>query len=211
MGNSKKLVSFVKFDLVNALIKDRALNMGLTESAVVENAILDGMLPSNEDARQIVIEHLYSEDGSVEETLIHIFENSSQKKSEYSEYRGLIPIILYGRMQQERLRAVPSFAEFSNESQTRCILLIESMVRTADSECETVVQGMKLLNSFSSNPRSFGARDIFDFILCGWYDLKELDSTYELLIELVRCCEWINNSVTRTELLEAVKSSYARR
>ena len=57
----KKMISLAKPDLINRILKDKSETLNITESAVVEQVLVDNFLPKNSDAKFIVENYLYSE------------------------------------------------------------------------------------------------------------------------------------------------------
>ena len=73
----KKMISLAKPDLINRILKDKSETLNITESAVVEQVLVDNFLPKNSDAKFIVENYLYSENGSVSKTLSALFSDNA--------------------------------------------------------------------------------------------------------------------------------------
>ncbi|MBQ8724470.1 MAG: hypothetical protein IJY74_02210 [Oscillospiraceae bacterium] len=204
----KKLLCFTDLDLMNRILKDRAEVENRSESSIVEQFLLGSMLSWHSKVREILIKHLYAENGDVKRTLTHLL--MYLKLNRYgieTHYKTLSPLVLFAfynsiKSSDENNK---NFAELTDEKQR----IILSLIRDAVQELETcnedkAAAGVRLLRQFDEFPNSYGVREIYLFLLEHIDPLDELSMTYDLLIHLAELGEWSNDCQTRLELVDAM-------
>lgn len=200
----KKLISFVNGNLVNNLIRDKSELNNCSDSAIVEQILLDSMLPKNKDVRKIIINHLYSEAecDNVKITLYFIFKRCRRTHNELEQ------LVQFARNQS---LSAPKFDALSSEEQEFFRSSIASVVHELKENAKSTIEyffvsrGETLLFELEKYPQKFGAFDVYDLLLDGWNIWKRLTIVYDLLAELVKLGQWNNDCETRVELLETIK------
>lgn len=209
----KKLISFVKSDLVNKLIKDRAGIENRSESSVIEQTILDSFLPVRKSARDIIENYLYCDGGNIADTLAALFGNNAAGTNWNSRYDNFLSLVQFAKSQE----ALSGTTLCGKEDELHhCCSQLESVVdkleRLAESDTEHKISylneadfGKHLLLELREEPENSHLINLYALIINNWGDLKGWSITYRLLMDLARLGNYRNNDcASRTELLDIV-------
>ncbi len=213
----KKIICLVKSALINGIISDRSEIKNISESAVIEQILIDHILPQNKIARDIVEEYLYGNERNIGKTLSALFSyNSIGGELQWSSrYHNFIKLVQYAKYQECLCNTALTGKE---ELLPHCILQIESVIKKLETLANTdkndehkliykneATWGKELLLELKNQPQYSHLFNFYTLILNNWNDLKGWNITYRLLNDLVLLePNWRNNYETRTELLEII-------
>lgn len=210
----KKLISFVKSDLINRLVKDEAEKENRSESSIIEQTILDSFLPKNKNARCIIETYLYTDEGSIGNTLAALFSYNAAGTNWASVHDNFLPLVKFAKSQEVFCNTTLSGKE---DELYHCYSQIESIIdkleRVAVDDSEHEKDYLReadwarhLLHELKEEPQCSHLINFYVLILNNWEDLKGWSITYRLLMDLAILEKgWRNDYETRTELLELVK------
>ena len=212
----KKLVSFTNLNLLNRLIKDEAEKENRSESAIIENHLLDVYLPKNSQARFIVEEYLYSEISSVEKTLSVIFELNSAGINFGSQYDNLFPLVEYAYEQELSNTTFLTGEEkdiyYIYSQMTSVVLKLKNVLEKVDEYLEReyylkeIEVAEYLLNQLKEEPDKCNLANVYRLLINNWEVLKSWSITYRLLAALVTVSKgWNNTPDARIKLLKIIK------
>lgn len=215
----KKLISFVNSHLINRLVKDEADIQNRSESAIIENRLLDSFLPDESNARFIAATSLYGDGGGVGNALEAIFSNNAAGLNHASKYDNLLPIVEFAHVLSCSSRAIPTGKErervhFCSQLDSVATML-EELAADAAAAGDVVTRvsyqneakwARALLEEFETEPQYTRYSNIFQLVLNNWDVLKGWSITYRLLTDLAAMeKDWTDNANTRTELLRLLK------
>lgn len=82
---------------IETRIEDLANKTQRSSSFIIENILMDGLLPQNEEAKNIIRHYLYPDDGngSVQKTLDAIFSNNAAGLNWASKHSNFKPLVEY--------------------------------------------------------------------------------------------------------------------
>ena len=213
---SKMTISFEKSDLIKALVGDIAVLENRSLSAVIERIVLNALLPKNDEAKYVIENSLYSENGSIAETLIGLFSNNAAGINGFSKRDNYLPLVEFAYKYYAGNHI--SISDTESEYKHTCFQF-NSVVNIIRKESDLNPENFQLTqnlayaesiyNDFISTPDMVQLINIFMIILSNWDLLKGLDRTYRLLMDLVILCSRFNVSETlekRLELLDIIKS-----
>ena len=213
---SKMTISFEKSDLIKALVGDIAVLENRSLSAVIERIVLNALLPKNDEAKYVIENSLYSENGSIDETLIGLFSNNAAGINGFSKRDNYLPLVEFAYKYYAGNHI--SISDTESEYKHTCFQF-NSVVNIIRKESDLNPENFQLTqnlayaesiyNDFISTPDMVQLINIFMIILSNWDLLKGLDRTYRLLMDLVILCSRFNVSETlekRLELLDIINS-----
>lgn len=209
----KKHISFVKASLINNLVKDRATIENRSESAIIEQAILDSFLPENATARDIVSTYLYSEDNPIGNTLAAIFSYNAAGLNWKSVNDNLIPLVQFAKTQ-----LIYSSTHLNGDEPElyHCISQIETIIDMLENLAEEKPEMKKsilheaeytklLLKDLRECPDHVKLFNFYQILLNNWEYFKSSTITYRLLMDLSLLeKEWRNSTEIRVELLQII-------
>lgn len=206
----KKLVSFVKGALVNKLVRDRAEIENRSESAIMEEVLLDGMLPENKEARFVVENYLYNEDGNIGEALTVLFGNNSAGIKWNAVHDNFFPLVKYAKNQETFCNTI-----LSGEEKELCHTCsqIKSVIEKLEGLGKENVYyqreaewGKTLLEELETKPESSRLINFYQLLLSSWEEFKNWSITYRLLADLAKLEKsWRDEAEARVELLNIIK------
>lgn len=214
--SDKKLISLSNLALLDRLIKDEAELKHLSDSAVIEHHLLLAYLPQNKDARFWIENYLYSDNGSVRQTLQAVFNFNAAGIEWKSVHDNLQPLVKFA-LEQESLYS-SSLTGDEKELYHCCSqieLIFSKLAQLADVslDMEEKMYYKKemdyishLLNDLKESPQSFQIISLYQVLLRNWHMLKGYSITYRLLSDLVALSKnWSNSPFARVELREIIK------
>jgi len=210
----KKLISFVKLPLIDKLVKDEAELMNCSESAIIENHLLNSFLPEERNARFWAENYLYCKDNGIGQTLNAIFGCNAAGINWNSVHDNLLPLVKFASEEDYFCNTVPTGKEeelYHFRSQLDSV--IRKLETLSDERPEKKFFYVKeaewaklLLKKFQESPQNCKYTDIYQLLLNNWEDLKGWSITYRLLSDLAVLEKgWRNTPETRTELLSLLK------
>lgn len=195
----KKLISFVNLDLCNRILKDRAEFENRSESSIVEQFLLGSMLSWHKEIREILISHLYSDDGDVKRTIICVLDYLKAGCCSNSPCSTkLTPLVQFAFCNS--IGCSVNRSVFSEEDANAIVLFMQDIVQKLNI-------GQKLVDNLENHPQAVRITDIYLFVLEHIEDLRKMPITYNLLMKLVETNEWTNDCKTRVELIETINKA----
>lgn len=214
----KKLISFSNYNMMESLIKGEVEYNGLfrEDSTFVEKRLLDSYLPRSKQGRYYVVNCLYSEDGSIAETLRAIFSMNSAGLNWKSKYSNLFPLVKFSLEQLAKMdECKKSFSGHENEfvhftSQLKSIVEILKNFECEDEEeknnCrEEIKRVEELVKYLSVTPSTVSYMEIYSVLVSNWTIINEWSVTYRLLADLSTMIPWNDSRAWKFELLEKIK------
>lgn len=213
LKTDKKLVSFVKFDLINKLVKDKASAENRSESAIIEDILLSNLLPKEDAARYVVENYLYgAECNDIGKTLSALFAINAAS------------VGMQGEAKYDNFKAIVDFAARESAIYNQTILTgkekelvhmqlqLEAIINVLKIESEKK-WGIALLEELKKEPKMARLANIYQLVVNNWEEkissditLKKWSITYRLLADLVGLeTNWRNSPEVRTELLGLIK------
>ena len=213
---AKKLVSFVNLPLIDRLVKDASEIKNCSESAIIEQHMLDSFLPQEKNARFWCESFLYAENGGIGRTLEAIFSFNAAGINWGSRYDNLLPIVEFAKTQACFSNAIPTGKERELHhccSQMESIITrLEHLADNSTSPTEKYAFQQEanwandLLNELRTEPQFSRYINFYQLLLNNWDHLKGWSITYRLLADLAVLEKgWQENAEARSELLQLIK------
>ena len=209
----KKHISFVNGTLINNLVKDRATIENRSESAIIEQIILDSFLPDNKTARDIVSSYLYCDDNAIGNTLAAFFSANAAGINWKSVHDNLLPLVQFAR---EQLMYSSTPLNGDEEELYHCVAQIKAIIEKLEylaannnefkERLNNEIEFTKvLLSDLQDRPEQVRLVNIYQVLLNNWEFLKDSTFTYRLLMDLALLEKgWRNYAETRVELLQII-------
>lgn len=212
----KKLISFTNLSLVEGLVKDEAELKNCSESAVIESKLMDGFLPKDKNARFIVENYLYSDEGGIGKTLEAVFSMNAAGVDWGAKYDNLLPLVEFAKMQECLCGTIPTGEKAERYhccSQLDSVIVKLEHLSSKESDMlkkhayqEEIKWAKMLLKQLQEEPQSIRYANIYQLLLNNWQDLKGWSITYRLLADLVALgIGWTSTAETRAELLQLLR------
>lgn len=209
-----------KDDLLGYIISDDAYIHGSDPSAIVEQRLAERYLISNADARCWLGNCLYTPDGSIQNTLHHIYCYAQAGNGGYARVDNLLPLVEYtlqlfaGDQNQMDLSST-DIDKFLLDDMIGCIdnlrkdiVYIMQHKRNASEKnleplCIILEYIKEKLNSTYTNcgPVIF---QLISLIIDYWKDIKMLASTYDVLQLIAYAAPWDTTPERRYQLAELI-------
>lgn len=209
----KVLFNFLKANLIDNLLKDKAEMEHRSKSSVAEQIILDSFLPENTTARNIVSTYLYDDDNPIGNTLSAIFSYNAAGVNWKSVNDNLLPLVQFAKKQL----IYGSMALNGDEPELyHCISQIETIIDMLKNLAEekpelknAVLHEIEytnvLLKCFRETPNNVKLISFYQILLNSWDYFKSSTITYRLLMDLTILEKgWRNYAETRMELLHII-------
>lgn len=213
----KKLVSFVKFKLIDMLVKDEASLKMCSDSMVLENHILKSFLPENEQACSFVTNYLYGEgeNAGVGETLAAIWSYNAAGENWSSKHDNLLPLVEFAHEEESYCNIIPKGDEPEIPHFLLQIEAIHAKFKEMAMQEKNSLQKIhyeneakyvqELLVEARKNPQFMRYTNFYLLVLDNWVDLKGWTITYRLLYDLSKLEKgWRTTPETRTKLLRLI-------
>ena len=215
----KKLISFAKLPLIDRLVKDEAEIENRSESAIIENHLLDSFLPENEQARWFVEGYLYGdgERKGIGATLEAIFSyNAAGTRGAWSsKYGNLLPIVQFAHSEQCFCNTIPTGEEnelyhFRSQLDSICNKFELLAEEATDSSRKYYYEkeakfARELLKEATNEPQFMRYCNFYQLIIDNWEDLKDWSITFRMLCDLASMEKgWRDNPDTRRKLLQLI-------
>lgn len=214
----KKLISLAKPDLINRILKDKSETLNITESAVVEQVLVDNFLPKNSGARFIVENCLYSENGSVSKTLSALFsDNAAGTRGCWSSrYGNFLPLVMLaqGLSVHSEMMLTGEEHEYHHlceqmDSVAKKFKLIYDNEEDSGIKYDLskeVKASEYLLKELKNEPQFIRFVNIYRLLTDNWSYFKDWSITFRLLADMAALDSGMgNNAEDRMRLLEIIK------
>lgn len=200
---------------IESRIEDLAIKTQRSSSFIIENLLLEGLLPKNEEAKFIIQNNLYpdSEQGGVKKTMDALFSNNAAGinwSSKHTNFKPLVEFCIYfidsnskcknddGRLHylQSQLRDIVDRIENSANS---CIEPLDRKMYFSQSEMAKM-----LLEIVEKNPTEIIFKNHFQLVYDCWDMLDDWSITYRYLGCLAEMCDFQENTNARNKLYDII-------
>lgn len=200
---------------IETRIEDLANKTQRSSSFIIENILMDGLLPKNEEAKAIIRFNLYPDDeqGGVQKTLDAVFFKNSAGinwDSRHSNFKPLVEYCIY--------YSSATATSKSNENLVPYLLsqlksIVERIENCRDACNETYDRKMYslqlelaelLYKNAEENPKEIVFRDHFQLVYDCWDMLDDWSITYRYLGYLARMCDFQENTNARNKLYDII-------
>ena len=219
-SNPNKLKKMIIFSsennrkIIENMILDESTVENRTASSLIENYLLNSLLPKNEDARYWICE-LYKENYRIGDVFRACFDYLSGGINWEAKHTNALPIVKYAY----QLNISRYNVEFSENEKHYFHSLFDSILNQlkyyAEKESgllkEEILKeenyGRELYDLMERCPELINYSKIYTFIMNNWNFLNNFTKTYRLLSILAQADKcWQDNSNTRIHLVKILKS-----
>ena len=210
-NDSKKLLfSFSNGYLIDKLIEAKAKLENKSKSAVLEEIITRELLPEDKEARYVIENCLYSENGGVGKALESLFANNSAGtgKAWSSKYDNFEELFRFAKTESCLYNETILSGEESElphmKSQFRAV--IDELTDEDQKEYAKAIY-----EELDNEPQFTRLGNIYQILQNDWEHLKGWSITYRLLADMVRLEKghWRESVEAKAELLEIIKRTSA--
>lgn len=202
-------------NLIERRANDLAIERNHSISFVIETTLLEGLFPKNKDARSIVINGLYPEngDGSVRQTLDDFFAWNNAGIDWNSKHDNLRPLVEFIFFNFDGDPLLPK----ENGAMHSFLYSYSSVIKRAEKELDLVENIIDKSQYFSSldyaktlyeqakdNTIQIGIKFFVEVFLDLWSLIKGWSMTYRALSALASMSTFHENSETRNALVDLV-------
>lgn len=200
---------------IESRIEDIAIKEQRSSSYIIENILLDRLLPKNNDARWIVQTYLYPDDerGGVQKTLEALFSQNSAGINWNSKHDNFKPLVeyclLYTGSSSRMANGKPELHHFINQLES-IVDRIEECTKVCIEKYDRQMFEQQaalakiLLETAKKSPEDIMFNQHFQLVLDCWDMLKDWSITYRYLADLVAMYEWTENTNARNALYDII-------
>ena len=219
LNSLKKMIVFSSErakTIIENMVRDEAEIENRSASSLIENHILNDLLPKNRDAR-FWAELLNSGEWGIGETLNAIFstESAGTRGPWSSRWGNLLPIVKFAHSQEAFCNTMPTGEEhelyhFRSQLDSICKKL-ESLAEDKDNENHPVYRNeskyaRELLKEAENEPQFMHYINFYSLVIDNWDVLKDWSIPFRMLADLaVMEKGWNNTAETRFELTKLLK------
>lgn len=202
-------------ELIDALVSEKAEVESKSISAVIEQAILDGLLPANEDMRYYITECLYAKrkENAVSLTLDGVFAYNAAGINYKTKYDNLLPVVEFGCMELMYCDTVPTgeekaYPHFLSQLKSVQAQLEYKAEEATDREEKAylstqAVYAKKLLEEATEEPEFVRFGNFFQLVVDNWTVLKTHQYTFQMLSDIAEMEQgWRDDAETKLRLLK---------
>jgi hypothetical protein len=201
--------------LIESRIEDISVKTQRSSSFIIENLLLDGLLPKNEEAKSIIRCNLYPDDeqGGVKKTLDAIFSANAEGinwQAKHDNFKPLVEFCTY------YCNADPICN--GNEGHLHYLLsqlqdIVDSIENCRDACIEPLDRKMyssqcrmakSLYNIAENNPKEIVFKNHFQLVYDCWEMLDNWSITYRYLSCLTVMCDFQENANARNRLYDII-------
>ena len=200
---------------IETRIEDLANKTQRSSSFIIENILMDGLLPKNEEAKAIIRCNLYPDDeqGGVQKTLDAVFSNNSAGinwSSKHSNFKPLVEYCIYYSRATSTIKGnenlVPYLLSQLKDIVDRIENCRDACIETYDRQMFSSQLKMAelLLKNAEENPKEIVFRNHFQLMFDCWDMLNDWSITYKYLGCLARMCDFQENTIARNKLYDII-------
>lgn len=205
---------FVK-QFIESRIGDLAIQKDRSSSYIIEELLLNGLLPKNEEAKHLIQNYLYSEKGAdgVKRTLSTAFQINSAGVNWNSRHSNFKPIVDYCLKFGASSATCNNTKDQLNHFYSNLKMVVERIENCTQSCIEPYDRDMyesktewakDLLKKAEENPKSIVIREHFELVRDCWDMLSAWSMTYRYLADLAKMGKFQEDAVARNELYEVI-------
>lgn len=213
---TKKTISFENASIIESIVKDIAIDKNRSSSAIIENILLDALLPPNDKAKWICEHCLYGDDGGTGRATTTVFENNSHGINGLAVHYNLAPLVHFAYNQESAScgRVLTGNEENLPRVCTLFVFLFEILEQRLEDMDETrekffierkIALGRDHFNELEHNPSDIRLINFYQFFSDCWEFVKDLSVTYRILADLVKLGNWQDTHKTRLEFLKILR------
>lgn len=219
----KKTIMFSTIErraIIENMVEDERVLTGKTASAVIEEKLLDSLLPKDEKARYWV-EYLYSGPCKMKRVIQGIFETASGGINWKSKYNNLYPLIQFCLSQEALGGSVINGDEqvlfhFRSQLDSICMYFEDIIadtvanIKATENEKRNLKKELEfaryLYQVANDEPQHLQLVNIYKIVMDNWNFLNDYQITYRLLADTISLTNnFLETEETRKELTEIIK------
>lgn len=200
---------------IETRIEDLAIKTQRSSSFLIENILMDGLLPKNEEAKNIIRYNLYpdNEQGGVQKTLDAVFSDNSAGinwASKHTNFKPLVEYCIYYSCASATVKGNENLVPYLTSQLKSIVDRIENCrdacIETYDREMYSNLLEMAkfMLKNAEDNPKEIVFRNHFQLVYDGWDMLDDWSITYRYLACLARMCDFQENTIARNKLYDII-------
>lgn len=200
---------------IETRIDDLADKTQRSSSYIIENILMDGLLPKNEEAKVIIRCNLYpdNEQGGVQKTLDAVFsENSAGTNwgSRHNNFKPLVEYCIYYGSSTATIKGNENLVPYLLSQLKSIVDRIENCrdacIETYDREMySNLLELAKLmLKDAEEKQKEIVFRNHFQLVYDCWDMLNDWSITYRYLACLSRMCDFQENTIARNKLYDII-------
>lgn len=199
---------------VETRIDDIAIETQRSSSYIIENLLLDGMLPENEEAKYIIRQNLYpdNEKGGIKKTLDALFSSNASGINWKSKYNNFKPVVEYcllycdAKSHYEDNSSLDYFISQLKAIVSRIENCVYACIESYDKNMySSYLEFAELiLKKAKESPQEIMYRECFDLINVCWDMLYDWSITFRFLACVTSMCEFEENSCARNKLYSII-------
>lgn len=187
-------------NFVETRIEDVAIETQRSSSYIIENLLLDGLLPKNEEARNIIRQNLYpdNETGGIKKTLDALFSSNAigiDWKSKHNNFKPVVEYCLLYCDSSSHYKKDPTLNYFI--SQLRDIVdrienCVYACIEPYDKKMYSTYRdyAKSLLKKAEESPQEIVYKECFDLVNVCWDMLYDWSITFRFLACVTRMCDF---------------------
>lgn len=189
---------------VETRIDDIASESQRSSSYIIENLLLNGLLPKNEEARYLIRQNLYpdGENGGIKKTLDALFSANAAGmdwKSKHNNFKPLVEYCLLYCDSTSHYKKGPYLDYFINQLRNitdRIENCVSACIEVYDKKMySSYLEFAKLLiQKAEKSPEEIVYRECFDLVNTCWDMLYDWSITFRFLACVTRMCDFIEEN-----------------
>ena len=200
---------------IESRIEDMAIKTQRSSSFIIENILMEGLLPENEEAKSIIRNNLYPDDeqGGVQKTLDSIFGFNAAGlnwNSKYSNFKPLVEYCMYYSTANSSIKGneghlhylISQLKDIVDRIENCTAACIEPHDRKMYSS--QLEMAKSLLEIAMNRPQEIVFRNHFQLIYDCWDMLDIWSITYRYLGCLAVMCDFQENTNARNKLYDII-------
>ena len=200
---------------IETRIEDLAIKTQRSSSFIIENILMDGLLPKNEEAKYFIRNNLYPDDeqGGVQKTLDAIFSDNAAGinwGSKHSNFKPLVEYCIHYSSATSTCKGneghLPYLASQLRDIVDRIENCRDACIETFDRKMFSSQLEMAkfLLKTVEENPKEIVFRNHFQLVYDCWDMLDDWSITYRYLGCLSVMCDFQENTNARNKLYDII-------
>lgn len=200
---------------IETRIDDIAAKEGRSSSYIIENILLDGLLPANKDAKFIIRTHLYPDDdnGGVKKTLEALFAYNAAGIDWHPKHNNFLPFIEYCLSYGDSSAGCTGKEHQLHHFLSQMASIVAKIESCADSCIEPedrhrykliADEARNAYENAKKDPSSILFREHYELVSDCWDMIGDFDITYRYLSDLASMGKFQENIVARNTLFDII-------
>lgn len=201
-------------ELIESRLEDISQKSSRSIPCIIEEILLDNLLPKNEEAKKMIIDSFCSGDmnGKVKKILGELMAFNSVGTNWYSRYNNFSPIIDYclkyaenSRFNSQKIDVLHHFLNQFESIVQRIEKCSNYCIELYDKEMYLKIsEWAKQLYKDAKEGKKIIVRDHFELIKDCWSMFDDWTITYRYLMDLVSISEFPDDNKCRCELIDVI-------